>query len=175
MTEFLAEYGLFLLKTATIVAGIVVIIGSAAAAGKKASHLETLEVEDLNKKYRALASALKKAILNKVIEAEQWEKFLGKKYVGTKRFGLDGGESMIPALESVIKYGGQMGVREIVFGGGAAKKRPAKKRPAKKRPTKKRAAKKKVAKRSAVEAAPRKRKTVAKKVAKKAPSRRRRP
>ncbi len=58
----------------------------------------------------------KKAILNKVIEAEQWEKFLGKKYVGTKRFGLDGGESMIPALESVIKYGGQMGVRELVIG-----------------------------------------------------------
>ncbi|WP_200922366.1 2-oxoglutarate dehydrogenase E1 component [Sphingomonas sp. Leaf17] len=58
----------------------------------------------------------KKAILNKVIEAEQWEKFLGKKYVGTKRFGLDGGESMIPAMESIIKYGGQMGVREIVIG-----------------------------------------------------------
>ena len=44
------------------------------------------------------------------------EKFLGRKYVGTKRFGLDGGESMIPALESVIKYGGQMGVNEIVIG-----------------------------------------------------------
>ncbi|NEK79438.1 MAG: 2-oxoglutarate dehydrogenase E1 component, partial [Xanthomonas perforans] len=58
----------------------------------------------------------KKAILNKVIEAEQWEKFLGRKYVGTKRFGLDGGESMIPALESVIKYGGAAGVNEIVFG-----------------------------------------------------------
>ncbi|WNO55106.1 2-oxoglutarate dehydrogenase E1 component [Stakelama saccharophila] len=58
----------------------------------------------------------KKAILAKVIEAEQWEKFLGKKYVGTKRFGLDGGEAMIPALESVIKYGGQTGVREIVYG-----------------------------------------------------------
>ncbi|WP_375392658.1 thiamine pyrophosphate-dependent enzyme, partial [uncultured Sphingomonas sp.] len=58
----------------------------------------------------------KKAILNKVVEAEQWEKFLGRKYVGTKRFGLDGGESMIPALESVIKYGGQYGIREIVFG-----------------------------------------------------------
>jgi 2-oxoglutarate dehydrogenase E1 component len=42
----------------------------------------------------------KRAILNKVIEAEEWEKFLGKKYVGTKRFGLDGGESMIPALEA---------------------------------------------------------------------------
>jgi len=58
----------------------------------------------------------KKAILSKVIHAEQYEKFLGKKYVGTKRFGLDGGESMIPALEAVIKYGGQQGVREIVYG-----------------------------------------------------------
>ncbi|WP_082515846.1 2-oxoglutarate dehydrogenase E1 component [Sphingomonas sp. Leaf412] len=58
----------------------------------------------------------KKAILNKVVEAEQWEKFLGRKYVGTKRFGLDGGESMIPALESVIKYGGAAGINEIVFG-----------------------------------------------------------
>jgi 2-oxoglutarate dehydrogenase E1 component len=58
----------------------------------------------------------KKAILNKVIEAEQWERFCARKYVGTKRFGLDGGESMIPALEAVIKYGGQFGVREIVYG-----------------------------------------------------------
>ena len=48
----------------------------------------------------------KKSILQKVIEAEQWEKFLARKYVGTKRFGLDGGEAMVPALESVIKYGG---------------------------------------------------------------------
>src|SRR3546814_19344081 len=47
----------------------------------------------------------KKAILAKVIHAEQYEKFLGKTYVGTKRFGLDGGEAMIPALESVITYG----------------------------------------------------------------------
>src|SRR3546814_15429922 len=58
----------------------------------------------------------KKAILAKVIHAEQYEKFLGKKYVGTKRFGLDGGEAMIPALESVIKYGAHYGVREIVYG-----------------------------------------------------------
>jgi 2-oxoglutarate dehydrogenase E1 component len=58
----------------------------------------------------------KQAILAKVIEAEQWEHFLARKYVGTKRFGLDGGESMIPALEAVIKYGGQYGVREMVFG-----------------------------------------------------------
>ena len=58
----------------------------------------------------------KKAILTKVMQGEQYEKFLGRKYVGTKRFGLDGGESMLPALEAVIKYGGQLGVREIVYG-----------------------------------------------------------
>jgi 2-oxoglutarate dehydrogenase E1 component len=58
----------------------------------------------------------KQSILAKVIHAEQWEKFLARKYVGTKRFGLDGGESAVPALEAVIKYGGQMGVTEIDVG-----------------------------------------------------------
>ena len=58
----------------------------------------------------------KRAILAAVVRGEQYEKFLGKKYVGTKRFGLDGGESMIPALEAVIKNGGQLGVREIIYG-----------------------------------------------------------
>ena len=58
----------------------------------------------------------KHSILAKVIQAEQWEKFLARKYVGTKRFGLDGGESMVPALEAVIKYGGQYGVASMVFG-----------------------------------------------------------
>ena len=58
----------------------------------------------------------RRSILAKVIEAEQWEKFLARKYVGTKRFGLDGGESAVPALEAVIKYGGQYGVTEIDVG-----------------------------------------------------------
>src|SRR3954447_13088493 len=58
----------------------------------------------------------KQSILTKVIHAEQWEKFLARKYVGTKRFGLDGGESAVPALEAVIKYGGQYGVEEIDVG-----------------------------------------------------------
>jgi 2-oxoglutarate dehydrogenase E1 component len=58
----------------------------------------------------------KKAILIKLVEAEYFEKFLGRKYVGTKRFGLDGAEAMIPAMESIIKVGGQLGVAEIVFG-----------------------------------------------------------
>jgi 2-oxoglutarate dehydrogenase E1 component len=58
----------------------------------------------------------KQSILTKVIQAEQWEKFLARKYVGTKRFGLDGGEGAVPALEAVIKYGGAMGVTEIDIG-----------------------------------------------------------
>ncbi|MBY0360704.1 MAG: 2-oxoglutarate dehydrogenase E1 component, partial [Phreatobacter sp.] len=58
----------------------------------------------------------KRAILQKLVEAEGFEKFLDVRYTGTKRFGLDGGESMIPALEQIIKRGGQLGVREIVLG-----------------------------------------------------------
>ncbi|MFN3864556.1 MAG: 2-oxoglutarate dehydrogenase E1 component [Erythrobacter sp.] len=58
----------------------------------------------------------KKAILAAVLRGEVYEEFLAKKYVGTKRFGLDGGESMIPALEAVIKHGGSAGVREIIYG-----------------------------------------------------------
>lgn len=58
----------------------------------------------------------KKAILQKLIEAEGFEQFIDVKYKGTKRFGLDGGESLIPALEQIIKRGGQLGLKEIVLG-----------------------------------------------------------
>ena len=65
MTEFFADYGLFLLKAITIVAAIVIVIGVAAAASKKASQQEGLEIESLNKKYRQLAAALKQAVMKK--------------------------------------------------------------------------------------------------------------
>ncbi|WP_018045793.1 2-oxoglutarate dehydrogenase E1 component [Methylobacterium sp. 88A] len=58
----------------------------------------------------------RRAILNKLVEAEGFEKFLDLKYTGTKRFGLDGSESMIPALEQIIKRGGALGAKEIVLG-----------------------------------------------------------
>ncbi len=58
----------------------------------------------------------KRAILKKIVEAEGFEKFLDVRYTGTKRFGLDGGESMIPALEQIIKRGGALGVTQIVLG-----------------------------------------------------------
>src|SRR5439155_617201 len=54
--------------------------------------------------------------LMKLIEAEGFEKFCDLKFTGTKRFGLDGGESLIPALEQIIKRGGNLGVKEIVVG-----------------------------------------------------------
>ena len=58
----------------------------------------------------------RKAILNKLVEAEGYEKFLHVKYMGTKRFGLDGGESLIPAMEQIIKRGGSLGVKDVVIG-----------------------------------------------------------
>ena len=58
----------------------------------------------------------KNAILNKLIQAEGFEKFLNTKFVGTKRFGLDGAESLIPALEQIIKIGGQFKIKEVKIG-----------------------------------------------------------
>ncbi len=58
----------------------------------------------------------KKAILQKLVEAEGFEQFIDVKYKGTKRFGLDGGEALIPALEQIVKRGGQLGLVEIVLG-----------------------------------------------------------
>ncbi|MEO0819006.1 MAG: 2-oxoglutarate dehydrogenase E1 component [Pseudomonadota bacterium] len=58
----------------------------------------------------------RRAILNKLIEAEGIEKYLHVKYTGTKRFGLDGGEALVPAMEQIIKRGGALGAKEIVIG-----------------------------------------------------------
>ena len=58
----------------------------------------------------------KRAILSKLVEAEGFENFIDVKYPGTKRFGLDGAEAMIPALEQIIKRGGNLGLKEIALG-----------------------------------------------------------
>ena len=70
MTAFFAEYGLFLLKTITIVVAIIVVIGTIASASKKSGAQESLEIEDLNKKYKALANSLKHAVMKKA----DWKK-----------------------------------------------------------------------------------------------------
>ena len=56
------------------------------------------------------------AILDRITAAESFEQYLHKKYIGTKRFGLDGAEAMIPAIEQIMKRGGQLGLEEIVLG-----------------------------------------------------------
>jgi 2-oxoglutarate dehydrogenase E1 component len=58
----------------------------------------------------------KRAILERLTAAEVFENFLNKKYTGTKRFGLDGGEAMIPALEQILKRGAQMDLKDVVVG-----------------------------------------------------------
>ncbi len=58
----------------------------------------------------------KRAILNKLVEAEIFERFCHMKFTGTKRFGLEGGEALIPALEAIIKRGGQLGLKDIELG-----------------------------------------------------------
>lgn len=58
----------------------------------------------------------KRAILRKLIEAQTFEQFVHKKYPGTKRFGLDGGEALVPGLEQIIKRGGRLGVDEVIIG-----------------------------------------------------------
>lgn len=58
----------------------------------------------------------KKAILRSLSETEGFERYLDKKFTGTKRFGLDGGESLVPAIEQIIKRGSQLGLEEIVVG-----------------------------------------------------------
>jgi 2-oxoglutarate dehydrogenase E1 component len=58
----------------------------------------------------------KRAILNKLVEAEGFEKFFEVKYAGARRFGLDGAEAMIPALEQIIKRGGALGIKDIAVG-----------------------------------------------------------
>ncbi|GKY86150.1 2-oxoglutarate dehydrogenase E1 component [Sinisalibacter aestuarii] len=58
----------------------------------------------------------RRAILNKLVEAEGFEKFCHVKFMGTKRFGLDGAEALVPAMEQIIKRGGNLGLKEVVIG-----------------------------------------------------------
>ena len=74
-----------------------------------------LRIEGREKEIHFTTEA-KREILEKLVEAEQFETFLGRKYVGTKRFGLDGGEATIPALESIIRTVTRTGADEVVLG-----------------------------------------------------------
>jgi 2-oxoglutarate dehydrogenase E1 component len=65
---------------------------------------------------QAFDAAGKRQILQQLTEAEGFEAFCARKYVGTKRFGLEGGEVTIPAVQAVIETAADSGVGEIVIG-----------------------------------------------------------
>ena len=58
----------------------------------------------------------KKLMLNKLNEAVVFENFLGTKFLGQKRFSLEGAEALIPALDSVIQNGSELGIEEFIIG-----------------------------------------------------------
>ena len=69
-----------------------------------------------NDGYLVFEKDVKKHLLERLTAAEGLEKHLDSKYPGTKRFGLEGGESLIPALDEIIQRAGKYGAKEIVLG-----------------------------------------------------------
>jgi 2-oxoglutarate dehydrogenase E1 component len=69
-----------------------------------------------NDNHPTFSSNQKKHILKKLVQAFSFENFLHTKYVGQKRFSLEGGESLIPALDSLIENAANLGVEEFVMG-----------------------------------------------------------
>jgi 2-oxoglutarate dehydrogenase E1 component len=64
----------------------------------------------------ALSAAQRKEVLRVLTVAETFERFLDRRYTGTKRFGLEGAESLMPALEAILLRGAELGIREFVIG-----------------------------------------------------------
>ena len=63
-----------------------------------------------------LSTAEKKQIMHKLNQATVFEQFLQKKFVGQKRFSIEGAESLIPALDALIEKGAELGIKEFVMG-----------------------------------------------------------
>ncbi len=64
----------------------------------------------------SLTNAAKKEVLRVLTAAETYERFLDRRYTGTKRFGLEGAESLMPALEAILRRGAELGIEEFVIG-----------------------------------------------------------
>src|SRR5213082_2468211 len=65
---------------------------------------------------QVLSAGIRKEILRTLTEAETFERFLDRRYTGTKRFGIEGAESLMPALEAILRCGAELGIREFVVG-----------------------------------------------------------
>ena len=112
MTEFLAEYGLFLLKVVTVALAIVVVIVIAAAEGRKAGH-EGLEVESINKKYKGMASVLRKAVMQKSDQKKQAKKEKKREKADAKK-ASSRPKSFVIDFKGDLKASGVPSLREEV-------------------------------------------------------------
>jgi 2-oxoglutarate dehydrogenase E1 component len=93
----------------------------AAHVGVRFKYISTAKVdfltEEMEKKFlEPISLDKKKRILEKLNEGVMFEKFLHTKYVGQKRFSLEGGETAIPALDAIINTSASLGVKEVVIG-----------------------------------------------------------
>ena len=112
MTEFLAEYGLFLLKVVTVALAIVVVIVIAAAEGRKAGH-EGLEVESINKKYKGMASVLRKAVMQKSDQKKEAKKEKKREKADAKK-ASSRPKSFVIDFKGDLKASGVPSLREEV-------------------------------------------------------------
>ena len=72
-------------------------------------------IEEVRNK-TSFTSEGKKAIYKRIVESELFEQFLDKKFLGTKRYGIEGGESMIPGIEQIVKQACLSGIEDIIIG-----------------------------------------------------------
>lgn len=93
------------------------------AVGLEYRHISNVEEREwiqerveLPKNKSAFTPETKKSILERLTAAESFEQFLHKKHTGAKRFGIDGGESIIPAIEEIMKCGAELGLEEVIIG-----------------------------------------------------------
>lgn len=95
----------------------------ASSIGVEFLHIQSVEqkqwvqerIEEVHNKTNFTTQG-KKAIFQRLVESELFEQYLDKKFLGTKRYGVEGGESMIPGIEQIVKQSCIAGVQDIYFG-----------------------------------------------------------
>ena len=95
----------------------------ASSIGVEFLHIQSVEqkqwvqerIEEVHNKTNFTTQG-KKAIFQRLVESELFEQYLDKKFLGTKRYGVEGGESMIPGIEQIVKQSCLAGVQDIYFG-----------------------------------------------------------
>jgi 2-oxoglutarate dehydrogenase E1 component len=112
------------LETATL-AEIIKILNKtySSSIGVEFLHIQSVEqkqwvqerIEEVHNKTNFTTQG-KKAIYQRLVESELFEQYLDKKFLGTKRYGVEGGESMIPGIEQIVKQSCLADVQDIYFG-----------------------------------------------------------